>query len=288
MISCGRTLLMSSVIATVTLSPATVYGADPSTPAETGTAHKQPASTTDSGDREGPPKVTIRCISRVGDNDEAIRSEVLTAASHAFEREGYLVAEGADTLVQVLVTRQDPETTDFEVQVGYSVAVGQPVLRHSSLTCPQCSAADLLTQIDRASVTLATDLRTPDEPAAAATEPEVKLDPPPQDPTVALNDTPASERPPGDGVGMFASGVTLTLLGGATLIGSSIAIGVEASNGNDIPIAAWPSLGASVAALAIGTPLWVAGHRRMHREHSPQLGFAPSRRGPMLVISGRF
>ncbi|MEM9463298.1 MAG: hypothetical protein AAGF11_54655, partial [Myxococcota bacterium] len=129
-----------------------------------------------------------------------------------------------------MITRPSKGSPDYEIQVGYSLAVGQPVRRDDRVSCTQCSATELLTAVRNASESLANKLgeRHEDETQNTEAEPESSNEGGP------LADPPGEESPnfeelppaKGDGIIMGTSGLALSVLGGGGVVGGAIAIGL--------------------------------------------------------------
>jgi hypothetical protein len=118
----------------------------------------------------------------------------------------------------------------------------------------------------------------------AVVEPSPPLPPPPR--PVAPPD-PRPERRYGRALGMFATGGVMTMLGGgAVLAGGAVMITRASAVDADVPPWAIALTATGAAAVAVGVPLLVVGHRRIRSERSVTLRLVPA--GPGLALRGRF
>ena len=273
-----RLLAMLSVLAAVS----TARAQDPTDPAtETPTLEQATAAQVPEASA---PRVKLNVLSRLGSEHDVVRDEVMTTAKAALEAEGFEVSEDAQMLVHVVISRPNPDSADYVFQFGYSRSADDTVHRQDLVECPRCSAAEMLAGIDAATRAAARQLLDDEEGGepAVVEEPDLTIEPPPDEPT-----TVARDRPERDGIWMWAAGIGATTIGGSVTVGAVIATAMEYAEYDEVSPLSWALLGSGVAVTAVGGALLGVGTKR-RRAHEARLGLTPTLRGGLLTLSGRF
>lgn len=262
----------------------TVQAQEPTEPASKTPTPEQAADP--SAPEAGVPQVKLNVLSRLGSEYAVVRDEIMATATAALEAEGFEVVEEAQMLVHVVIVRPNPESEDYAFQFGYSRSADDTVHRQGFVECPRCSAEQMLAGVDEATRAVARQLLDDDgsEEPSVADEPEAVAEPPPDEPTTATTDV---DRPERDGVWMWATGVGVTSIGGAVTVGAIVATAMGYAERDRVSPIGWAMLGSGVAATAIGGVLVGVGAKR-RRAHRARVGLAPTFRGGLVTLSGRF
>lgn len=240
------------------------------------------------------PRIKVNALSRLQDSTDAVTDEVLARARQVFANEGFVIDDEANVLVQIIVTRSNVEGADYQVYFGFAMSPGGRIQSGYSYVCPRCSAGDLLDGVEKGAIATAKRLRDhgnePGESTEGAAQPPAEAEAAPEvatpEPSADEEPVPLRKQP---GFGLLASGMTLTIVGGAALAGTGAAVAVDAADGNGIDPRGLIAVGISGAMTLVGVPLLVVGAKRMRApSRSSRVGFVPGRHGSMFVLSGRF
>ncbi len=218
----------------------------------------------------------IQISSRLGANNEAVQTHVLSRLSEVATTEGLAVDEASSRLLYIVI-KSDAAGTGFEVRLAYTPAGVHALQPEPIFECPGCDAPMLLDAIAEKSRPLLRELKKP-KPVAKPKEPE-----PAPEPVFVPQGPPR-------GLGLWGSGIILTSLGASMALGAGIGLAVTTTDKGfeKNATAGWAFLGAGSALLASGIPLLIIGQKRMREPRRPRASVAYNGRMVNVGLRGSF